>query len=131
VGTVIFGILTISKSGRLPLHIVICVEEVMVVLLMLCSTLLWHNSWKEERQRFNIFIKVYTDSWVILAIFALQRTANEQKITHVCPTFCFTHATVANFIMHAGKKSNTQNEECMNIGISTILPVYLPIHHVQ
>jgi len=52
-------------------------------------------------------------------------------LTQVCFTFCVVHATVANFGKHAGKKFNTQNEECMNIGISIILPLYLPIHHVQ
>jgi len=29
--------------------------------------------------------------------------------------------------MHAGKKFNTHNEGCMNIGINKILPVYLLI----
>jgi hypothetical protein len=47
-----------------------------------------------------------------------------KKLTQVCTTFCVLHATVANFGMHAGNKYNTQNEECMNIGISIILPVY-------
>lgn len=40
-------------------------------------------------------------------------------------------ATVENIGIHAGKKFNTQNEECMNVSISIILPAYLPIHHVQ
>jgi hypothetical protein len=40
-------------------------------------------------------------------------------------------ATVANFGMHAGKKFNTQSEECMDVGINTILPLYLLIHQVQ
>jgi len=48
-------------------------------------------------------------------------------LTQVCLTFCVVHATVANFGSHAGKKFNTQNEECMNISVSIILPV----HHVR
>jgi hypothetical protein len=41
------------------------------------------------------------------------------------------HTTVAICGVHAGKKFNTQNKECMNVGISIILPLYLPVHHVQ
>jgi len=41
------------------------------------------------------------------------------------------HATVTKFCVHAGKKFITQNEECMAISISKILPVCLLIHHVQ
>ena len=52
-------------------------------------------------------------------------------LTQVCFTFHVMRATVADFGMHAGKKFSTQNEECMNISLSIILPVCLPIHHVQ
>ena len=50
-------------------------------------------------------------------------------LTAVCFTFSVVCATVAKSGMHASKKFGMQNEECMNISI--ILPVYLPIHHVQ
>ena len=40
-------------------------------------------------------------------------------------------ATLANFGKHAGKEFNTQNKDFMNIRISIILPVCLPIHIVQ
>jgi len=49
-GRIIFGLLTISKNCRLPLHNVISVQVVMVVVLMLCSTLLWHSRWKGKAQ---------------------------------------------------------------------------------
>ena len=52
-------------------------------------------------------------------------------LTAVCFTFCVVRATVANCGVHAGKKFIMQNEECMNISINIILPMYLPIHHVQ
>jgi len=59
VGRVIFGFLTTSKSCRLSLHIVITVEVVMVVVLIL-----WSTAAGKERQSFNMFLKVYTGSWV-------------------------------------------------------------------
>ena len=45
-------------------------------------------------------------------------------LTAVCFTFCVVCATVANCGVHAGKKFSMQNEECMNISISIILPVF-------
>jgi len=39
-GRIVFGF---KKNGRLPLPIIITVEVVMVVVLIICSTLLWHN----------------------------------------------------------------------------------------
>jgi len=48
-------------------------------------------------------------------------------LTAVCFTFCVVCATVAKSGIHAGKELSMQNEECMNISIKIILPVYLPI----
>ena len=45
-GGIVFDFLIISKNGRLLLHIIITVEVVMVVVLMLWNTLLYHNRWK-------------------------------------------------------------------------------------
>ena len=49
-GRIIFGLLTISKKCRLLLYIIISVEVMMVVVLMVCSTPLWHSRWKGMAQ---------------------------------------------------------------------------------
>jgi hypothetical protein len=63
-----------------------------------------------------------------LAIPAHNSTVNEPyNNTGLLYVFCCA-CNCDNFGMHAGKKFNTQNEECMNVGISIILLLYLPIN---
>jgi hypothetical protein len=45
-------------------------------------------------------------------------------LTAVCFTFCVVCATVGDCGVPAGKKFSMQDEECMNINISIILPVF-------
>jgi hypothetical protein len=45
-------------------------------------------------------------------------------VTAVCFTFCVVCAAVVDCGVPAGKKFNTQDEECMNINISIIFPVF-------
>ena len=73
------------------------------------------------------FLMVDTDSSVPWQYLRTTVQLMSRILTQACFTFCVVCATVSIFCMHAGKKCSTQNEECMNISISMILPV----HHVQ
>jgi hypothetical protein len=129
-GRIIFGLLTNSKNCLLFLYIVINVEVVMVVGFI--NPLQYTVVAQQMESKGRVSIPNFLRFIQILRYLGNTCTPQYSRIlTAVCFNFCVVCAAVANCAVHAGKKFNTQNEECMNISISIILPVYLPIHHVQ
>ena len=80
---------------------------------------------------FSIFLKVYTNSLVPLQYLHTKVQQMSNILTQIYSTMCLVHATLANFGLHAGMKFSTQNEYCVNISISIILPLCLPVYHEQ